>query len=279
MNWKAMIGFAPACLTLASIGLCAAIGIACAGTGTAVEVKGPGIGITVKHNVAKFTGSLPPGKCLKVDFLDANGNPTGSATVALPGQCVIPAHSASGNLSIVDCPSVGSGPSGVAQRRSGPSQDIVDLFGFPVVLDTNDGGRYSNAIYHFRVDVTTGGDAFSTIEPILLGGPGTPVPDNVDVVSFTQFVPDDAGGMLVRAADEAPFRTFRLDWNTHDAYADLATGTNVVVSHPGNGWEVVEATVGAADILGLGSANTGETTRATFEDAEVIVESGSATFQ
>jgi len=277
MKFRRMMGLVPAYLSLGAIGLCAAIGVACAGVPADVEVKTPVGSVTVKGGQATFSGSLPPGKCLKVDFVNATGGSTGSATFALPGQCSVPEGTADAKFSIVDCPpsrGVVPGPLG----RISPSQEVVEVFGFPIVFDANDGGRYSNAIYHFRVNVTGGSDAFQLIEPILLGGPGTPVPGNVEIVSFTQFLPNASGGMQVRAADTAPFRMFQLEWNKEPGYADLATQTNVVVSNPGNGWEVVEATVDAADIHGFGFVNRGETIRMTVEDAQAIKEYGAAVF-
>ena len=103
-----------------------------------------------------------------------------------------------------------------------------------------------------------------------------PVPPNVDLVSFTQFVPGSTGGHLL-AADTEPFEAFRLDWNGVNGYADLATGTNVQAFQV-NGWSVVEASVPLADFHGLDTPNSGVTTRDTAGLALPLTQTATCTY-
>jgi hypothetical protein len=87
----------------------------------------------------------------------------------------------------------------------------------------------------------------------------------VEVISFTQTIPDRLGARMI-AADTAPFAEFRLDWNGTHGYADLASGTDVVQYAAPNGWSVVETFVSALDVLPFGQQNVATTTRRTVTE-------------
>jgi hypothetical protein len=223
------------------------------------------------HPELQVAGSLPQGKCLKVEYRGADGASLGTDTMHIPGSSQVPSGSVSQSFSIVDCPppsgSPSSGGAGAHTGRPVVADAWVDISGFPVLPNLVDGGIYKNAMYHFRVKSMPGVDPFSQIEPILLGGPGTVVPPDVEVVSFTQFIPDALGGRLL-VGDTDAFDEFRLDWNGQHGYADLATGTNAVQHTVGSQWHVVESVIPLQDFHVLvGETNHGLTHRKTIADA------------
>jgi hypothetical protein len=88
------------------------------------------------------------------------------------------------------------------------------------------------------------------------------VPGNVEVISFTQTIPETLGARML-VADTSVLTEFRLDWNNAWGYADLASGTNVLQYSVPNGWNVVETFINGVDILPFGQQNVGVTTRRT----------------
>jgi hypothetical protein len=142
--------------------------------------------------------------------------------------------------------------------------------------DTVDGGLFKNAVYKFRV-TNAGASAWDEILPILIGGPGTPVPSNVEVISFTQTLPETLGARMI-VADTNAFTEFRLDWNGVYGYANLATGTNLVRYNAGNNWRVLETFISAIDILPFGQQNSGTTSRRTVGEIASDVVTGTVTY-
>jgi hypothetical protein len=218
-----------------------------------------------------FTGALPPGQCLKIEYRDSDGELLKTDVVHVPGSSKIPAGAVSESFNTVQCPNddgnVHSTASGLGAHQVLPAPMWIDICGWPIVPDVNDGGVFKNAIYHFRVKAQAGVDPFSRIEPILRGGPGTPVPADVIVDSFTQMIPELFGARMI-VADTASFEQFRLDWNGQQGYADLATGTNVLQYELPNQWRVIESIIDVQDIQALpGEINHGVTVRKTVSDA------------
>lgn len=258
-----------------------------------VGIKFTGLGFTVEGTVdsagnpiTKVSGALDPGKCLKIEFRGADGGLISTAIINVPGSTQIPDGAKSQSFSEVDCPPTaqfGAMPlaSGSTRQRSAvPFPEWMDVFGLPVLPDLVDGGVYKNALYHFRVLAQPGTDAFTVIEPILRNGPGTSIGSSVDVISFTQFIPEAFGGRLI-AADTHPFDEFRFDWNGTPGYSDLGTNTNVVQYDAGNSWNVIESFIPLQDFnASVGDINQGTTTRKTVVEqqsqilnAQVIVTS------
>ncbi len=229
---------------------------------------------------------LPPGKCLKMTFVGADGNPTGSATTDVPGSARVPANTTDIKCEIVDCDQSQTssvGWFGGAPRRDGTGsphgsssptkkRDVIDVFGCPIEPNLVDGGIYKNAAYHFRVSVDPGVDPFSIVEPILRDGPGSPVPPNVRVVSFSQAIPEPTGVWLITAATNA-FEVYELSWNGLPYYGNLSTATNAVQVRLANGWHVVKSFISMNDAhtqpLGV---NTGTVTRKTIVESSAKVD-------
>ncbi|MBK8180290.1 MAG: hypothetical protein IPK67_15650 [Planctomycetes bacterium] len=220
----------------------------------------------------EVTGTMAPGKCLKITYRGADGGVTGTDTITVPGSSQIPAGSTSQSFEIVDCPppaqqvppqehAFSPQQGAPIAKVPKPLNPITEIFGGPITIDTVDGGPYLNAIYRFKVR-NAGATAWDEILPILLGGPGTPVPSNVEVLSFTQTIPETLGARMV-VADTSVLTEFRLDWNNSWGYADLASSTNVLQYSVPNGWNVVETFINGSDILPFGQQNVGETTRRT----------------
>ena len=237
--------------------------------------------VTANGGNANLGGSLPPGKCLKIEYRGSHGELLGTVTTPVPGSSQIPPGTASESHSEVDCPEdiadLPSGPGGVRAGHPYQYGTWIDIWGSPLIPDLTDGGIYKNAVYHFRVLSSSGVDPFSRIEPILRGGPGTLVPSDVEVIEFTQFVPDSLGGRML-AADTEPIDQFRLDWNGQSGYADLASDTNVVAYETSNQWHVIESIVSMQDLHSLpGQSNSGRTTRKTSSDPAPQISSASFT--
>lgn len=254
-----------------------------------IKVKAGGVEVEIVNGHAKATGNLPPGKCLKFNFEDKDGNPTGSTTTGVPSEIRVPPNTHHGSVEVVDCEQaaamgsgwpvtptrVGGPPSPGGSNHSAPlhasagrslKPHTVDIYGFPVTINNTDGGLYKNAVYHVRVTADVGVDPFSLVHPILIGGPGTQVPPNVKVISFTQVIPETQGARLITAATQ-PFELFELNWNGQQQYANLATATNAFQYSPGNGWHVVESFIPMSDINTSPLAvNTGTATRKTAAD-------------
>ena len=250
-----------------------------------INVQGAGLSahgsVSTNGGSVNLGGGLPPGKCLKVEFRGADGGLLGTTTAHVPGSMQVPAGTTNASEHVVDCPDnlvpAPSGSGGVRSQHPYEFAPWIDVMGSPIMPDLVDGGIYKNAVYHFRVQVNPGVDPFSRIEPILLGGPGTPVPPDVQVVSFTQLIPEASGARMVVGATAA-FDQFALDWNGQSGYANLATGTNVVEFDAGNDWHVIESVIAVQDFNALpGQPNSGTTVRKTVADVGAETESASFT--
>lgn len=224
-----------------------------------------GFGITLKTStdvngdaVNTLEGTIPGGWCVKITYRGPDGGVTGSDVVDVPGSSQIPSGSTCQVLEFIECPDAHLAASGSARFRS--NSIVTEIFGGPIVVDTVDGGLFKNAVYRFRV--RNAASAWNEILPILIGGPGTPVPGNVEVISFTQIVPDTLGARML-VADTHPFTEFRLDLNGTFGYADLASSTNVLQYGAPNNWSVVETFLSAIDFLPFGQENVVTTTRQT----------------
>jgi hypothetical protein len=208
-------------------------------------------------------GGLPPNKCYKVTFLDKHGNSVGFAMVNGNGTYQAPVGTEDWRQEEVNCNQSSNAPLGTGSLAASPQllPKTVEVSGGPALLNLIDGGAFKNAVYHFRVH-NPGASAWDDILPILMGGPGTPVPGNVEVLYYSQTIPEPLGAR-VRLADTEPFAKFRFDWNGVIGYADLSTGQNVVTYGAGNGWNVVETFVPTLDFLPLGAENEAVTTSRT----------------
>lgn len=213
-----------------------------------------------------ISGPLPPGKCLKLTGRSSNGEEKGAGVIHVPGSWTVPPGSTFVDIETVNCgrsqPTSSTKASDVAaQSPQLGTGDYTDIFGVPLVFDYADGGLLKNVAYHFRVR-NAGSSAWDEIFPILVRGPGAPVPPEVEVLSFTQTLPTPFGARVL-AADTDVFTEFRLDWNGRVGYADLAQGINTLQYAAPNHWNVVEAFIGALDIQPFGVENRAVTTRRT----------------
>jgi hypothetical protein len=216
---------------------------------------------------------LPPGKCLQITFRGPDGAVTGTATCGVPGTFQVPPGSTSGGSEVKDCDPQdgGSGAHGALLARAPISTHVRRISGWPLTFDESGATTYGNAFWEFLVTVDPGQDPWQVIEPILLGGPGTPVPPNVEVVYYSTMV-GEAAGVRLKSADDAPFLEYRLDWNGQTGYADLAPGTNVQMSAASNGWNVAETLIPWADIdEDVGATNRAHSQRRVQGDPRVGV--------
>lgn len=282
-------------------GLCAAlvaslIVIACAGTSSFkvdVAVAGQEGHAEFKHDSSghkvKITNSS--GEAMDVSFRDENGNQVGTTTTGVPsGSSVdVPAGATEVVVSTPATPPPPSGGSGGmaeigedgafaaqqvgAQQRATPQQlRTYRIRVAPLVADEDGSARLANVSFDCNVLAPVNGwdaqvDGWKLVSPILLAGPGTPVPSNVEIVTFVRAQREKLG-MRIVAADVGHFTAFTLDWNGQFGYADLAAGHGVQSFATGNGWEVCEAFIPLADFGLPTTLNGGFLTMANTSDAQ-----------
>lgn len=243
------------------------------------EISGSSMEVRTKPNGSKelvLGRLLPPGYCVRVAFLDGNGKALEATTVQPPATVDFPLGTSDVQTEVVLCePLEGAAPNGPVTAIGGPALTgpARDVIGMPVEFDWTGSSPFKNAAYHFRVR-NAGASALDDVLPILLGGPGTPVPTHVEVVYFCQTLPDGFGARL-RFADTASFAEFRLDWNGTMGYAELASGHNLISYAAGNGWKVLEVPIPAADFATIGEANLATTTSRTVPESVARTAHGS----
>ncbi|HVS12225.1 MAG TPA: hypothetical protein VMS76_20355 [Planctomycetota bacterium] len=267
-KWKRSVGWMVLAAVLAAGGV-----TACKASGSASgegEVGPYRFRFKVNSNGGTYDAEGPDDRCLEVEWRDSKGNSLGKTTISLPSSGQVPPGSASWDAQEVDCPEPeqGNGDPGVDRVRS------FEVFGSPVIPDVVDGGPSKNATYRFLVNAKADVDAFALVEPILRAGPGAVVPSGVEVLSFTQMIPENGGARLV-AADSEPFQSFQMDWNGQVAYATL--GSNSVTSSVGS-WTTVEVRIPATAFNGISVANHGEIQRSTASNPVPLVERASWTW-
>ena len=283
-------------------GLCAALTaslviIACAGT-TSFRV---GANIAGQEGSAEFHHDSSTrkvritngtGEAMDVSFRDANGNPVGSTShgVASGGSVDVPAGATEvvvstpatpppptggtgGHMAEIDeCGALAAQQTAAHQRVAAQQLRTYRLRVAPLVVDEDGNDRFGGVSFDCNVlapaigwDAQT--DGWNLVSPILFAGPGTPVPTNVDVVSFVRVQREKLGARIV-AADLGRFTNFQLDWNGVYAYADLASSHGVNAFSVGNGWGVCEAFIPLADFDLPTNLNGGTITMANTGDPQ-----------
>ena len=240
------------------------------------------------HKVKITNGTGEP---MDVGFRDANGNPVGSTTTGVPsgGSVDVPAGATEVVVTTPATPpsggtgghmaEIGATDGAFASQQIGAQQRVAAqqlrtyrLRVAPLVVDENGSDRLANVTFDCNILAPVNGwdaqaDGWKLVSPILFAGPGTPVPINVDLLSFVRVQREKLGARIV-AADLGHFTAFQLDWNGTFAYADLFAGHGVNSFALGNGWEVCEAFIPLADFGLPTSLNEGTITMANSGDAQ-----------
>lgn len=250
---------------------------ACSTSGrTQVDVEyevpfGPDISVKYDSNpapsgTATVTG-LPPGKCLKTTYTDADGN-------ELPNQPVwtvidntgtasgsVPEGAKRYQSSVEDCPPEpepepkdadneepippppgGSGglfdplQIGQADARAAVLVPTFHFFGGDIVPDDSLGAE--NLSWSMSVRAATQENAATIVSQIVSTGIGAIVPSNVIVTRYSLTIPTVAGARIVTANPDG-IDEFTFDLNQGAHYADLASSTNILAYAQGT-WDVVE---------------------------------------
>lgn len=281
-------------------GLCVALAAtiaiaACAGTSSFkvdVAVAGQEGHAEFRHDSAghKVRITNAGGEAMDVSFRDANGNPVGSTShgVASGGSVDVPAGATEVVVSTPATPPPPSGGTGGmadlgeggtfaaqqigAQRAVAQQLRTYRIRVAPLAPDEDGTAQLANVTFDCNVLAPIKGwdaqrDGWNLIAPILLAGPGTPIPANVEIVSFVRVQREKLGARIV-AADFGHFTDFRLTWNGTYGYADLAAGHGVSKFAPGNGWEVCETFVPIADFAAPTDLNGGTLTMANTSDPQ-----------
>ena len=161
---------------------------------------------------------------------------------------------------------------GVQQRVAAQQLTTYRIRVAPLVADEDGSARLSNVSLDCNILAPVSGwdaqkDGWNLLSPILLAGPGTPVPTNVEIVSFVRVEREKLGARIV-AADLGHFTGFTLDWNGQFGYADLAAGHGVQSFAIGSGWEVCEAFIPLADFGLPTTLNGGFLTLSNTSDSQ-----------
>jgi hypothetical protein len=282
-------------------GLCAALTaslviVACAGTTTfrvGANLAGQEGSAEFHHDSegrkVRITNST--GEPMDVGFKDANGNPVGGTSHGVPsgGSVDVPAGATEVVVTTPATPPPPSGGAGgmaeigedgaFAAQQPGAHQRVAAqqlrtyrIRVAPLVVDEDGSDRFANTTFDCNVLAPASGwdaqiDGWKLVSPILFAGPGTPVPTNVDVVSFVRVQREKLGARIV-AADLGRFTSFQLDWNGTYAYADLQAGHGVNAFTVANGWGVCEAFIPLADFDLPTNLNGGTLTMANTGDPQ-----------
>jgi hypothetical protein len=268
-RWKRVAIWTATAAVVATAGMTACTASGRAKGGGVIRTAGGDVEYEFEVNAGTgtFKAKGPADLCLEIEWRDSEGKSLGKVVVALPTSGQVPPGAVSWSAKKVDCPEPEHG-------GGDPSGDMVlptfDVIGGPVVPNFDDGGVYGNATFHFRVRASADVDVFGLVDTILRAGPGAPVPAGLEVVSFTQVLREHGGVRLI-AADTEPFQSFQLDWNGVGAYAVLGSPNSKSFSV--GSWSMIEVTIPAGDLNGVGVANAGKTIRTTASDPTAIEES------
>lgn len=242
------------------------VGVKVSALGFAVDV-----GVDSGGNpVANVTGSLDPGKCMRITFSDSTGAEIGSVTIPVPGSCQIPAGAVRQSFEIVNCPpppdpAAPTGSGAIAWGRAIAVPGWREIFSFPIAPQ---GGVSNGVVCHARVWCSAGQSASDLLRPVLAAGPGSPVPPTVDVQFFADTIPGPSGATL-RCAAQEPILALRFDWNGTTGFGDLGGGVNSAPQTLANGWFAVESWIGDNQTnSGLGQWNGGTITIRTLNQHE-----------
>jgi hypothetical protein len=202
------------------------------------------------------TSSESSPTCMRIRYTGADGAVLQTVTVQVPGSAQVPAGAVRQEFDIVDCPPPpgllpsGSGAPGTAGRWH-------DVYSCPITVgEIALGGPVCRA----RVWCGPNQDPLDLLRPVLIAGPGSPVPATIDIAFFAESEFASNGGIL-RVAVREPIMSLRLDWNGIAGFGDLRAGVNAYAHALPNGWYAVESLVGSSDTNdGLGEWNRGAVT-------------------
>jgi hypothetical protein len=208
----------------------------CAGSGTIKTTPGKGPGFEIPG--VRVQWDIPAGYCLKGQFLDADGNPMGPEVGGgSSGSMAIPRGAKWVKYKVVKCEdsqeAVPSGPYGPIQPQPVEWFDV----GRVGCDDTHSPLIHYGLSARAKTDVA----AEAKAEVIMLGGPGTAVPFDVQVNSFVELTPGATVATLETSLPNS-FKTATVTVNG-TVVADLATGLNCTVLSQGNNWETVQITL------------------------------------
>lgn len=245
--------------------------VACGSTnlGAKGNVRGISGEVTVSTEGKKqwtVSGSLPPGVCLEVAFIDETGKVIGTASVAVPGYVDIPDGSVGQNLRFFDCRELAGAPSPLAggplysagTHTAAPTQ-WHEMSYWALEPNVMSFDPWSNTIASARIRLPLGADPHEAMLALVGSGLGSPLGPDVEVQLLAQVIPT-SGGALLRVSDNEPIVDFAMTWNGVLDYADL-NGSNVKQVVLDHGWRMVQVAIPLADFdLSPQSWNGGEVT-------------------
>ncbi len=223
------------------------------------------VGVTIDsagNSVTTATGSLAPGKCLRVTYSDSTGNTLGSNVISVPGYSQVPAGAVRQEFEIVDCPEPPAltWPSTLPSisHRAHALPKWREVFSMPLTVASPSGTLQRGVLCHARVFCLPTQDPIQLLQPILSAGAGIAVPATVDVLFMAEITGGTTDAQL-RVAARSPILDMSFDWNGVQGFGNLASGTNAVPSSLPNGWHVVDATIpGQTFHPNLGDWNGGQ---------------------
>ncbi|HUR28793.1 MAG TPA: hypothetical protein VM509_11445 [Planctomycetota bacterium] len=229
--------------------------------GQHVEVKVTYDGRDVKAE------KLPANKRADVKFFDAQGRSIdpGATGVGEGDRVPVPAGAsycevsgASSASSCTGCAAQGGGGGGgggmldsneplCAQADAGAKQSLSPnspgatkwVHVFTLDPDIDSSSVWNNVAASFTLQGNpSASEIHQSIEPMLRGGHGTPVPAGVEVDTFVRMFGEALGGRMFVADVTAGFSSLSMTWNGAP-YATLGDGNTRTFPAP-NGWQVIE---------------------------------------
>ncbi len=192
----------------------------------------------------------PVGTCIKLVYSGADGAEIRSEVLRLPEGSQVPPGTVRVNFDLVPCPeppepqAPGLGASPLGAGRAIALTTWHDVYSYPIEFGA---GSLSGAICHARVWCGASQDPSAILRPVLLAGPGSAVPPNVQILLFADSIETPLGATM-RVSARQPILEMNLNWNGDAGFADLATGVNAVSGVLANGWFTTEFFIAETDV-------------------------------
>lgn len=182
---------------------------------------------------------LEEGKCWKMTWTNSAGEELGSACGSGPAAGQAPGGAAHVDTTIIDCTDC---------ETEGLGGEAWPEGWFPYVFFKAPTGFTATETYvstSVRVTSPSLPNAELKAFTVEQGGPGTPLPSYVDVLSF--FTVDLVGSdLVVKSSLAQRFGRYTITLNGTTVLADKASQLNVSGSSPGNGWLTLTSLIPAA---------------------------------
>ena len=258
----ALLGLSIAAIAIGAHG-CGATGHA-HGRGTPVIHRDIKPSNSIGNDESAFEVNGGPGRageCVEVTWTDSSGAEISTDTIQADGSGSasgqVPPGAVRWEAKVADCedPEAPAGiPWEATEHRAGLAAGggrtvvhagpaypvearVFHVFGSPII-PSDDPGE-TNLSYAFRVIATSFDEAEDLVAPIVAGGIGTPVPEEVEVLLYSTMEAVSGGARLVQA-QPGSFEEWTFEFNVGVFLADLFTNS---LHYDVGTWDVVETVI------------------------------------